>query len=264
MNAVNLKTMAPVIILISLALIVLFAIFYKKPAKKIVLPPGYKTILEDISFYSALDQQEKKLFEQKLKEFLASVTIEGIDTEVEDIDRLLIAASAVIPTFHFRSYKYFNLRSVLLYPETFNKDEFLAGGYERNTLGMVGTGPMQGSMILSKQALRYGFQNKEQPHNTGIHEFVHLMDKEDGEVDGLPETLLPKEFHQQWISIVNANIQKIQNGESDISRYATTKRGEFLAVVSEYFFNSPHQFKERHPDLHKILSVIYKLPENHE
>ena len=255
--------MAPVIILISLAFIVLFAIFYKRPAKKVDLSPGYRKMLEDnSSFYSNLNQPERKRFEEKIKEFLGYVRIEGIETEVEEVDRLLIAASAVIPTFYFPTYKYFNLKSVLLYPGTFNKDEFLAGGYERNTLGMVGTGPMQGAMILSKQALHHGFQNKNQPHNTGIHEFVHLMDKEDGEVDGLPETLLPKELHQQWIDLVNTNIQKIYNGESDISSYATTKRGEFFAVVSEYFFNSPIQFKERHPELFEILSIIYKWPEN--
>lgn len=255
--------MAPVIILISIACIVLVAILYKKPAKKIELSPGYRTMLgENSSFYSDLDQTQKKRFEQKIKEFLGYVRIEGIETEVEEIDRLMIASSAVIPTFYFPSYKYYNLKSVLLYPGTFNRDEFLAGGYERNTLGMVGTGPMQGAMILSKQALHHGFQNKNQPHNTGIHEFVHLMDKEDGEVDGLPETLLPKGLHQRWLDLVNTNIQKIYNGESDISSYATTKRGEFLAVVSEYFFNSPQLFKEKHPELFDILSKIYKLPEN--
>ncbi len=255
--------MAPVLILIFLACIVLFAIFYKKPAKKIQLSPDFRILLkENISFYSTLDKSQKKLFEQKVKEFLGYVGIEGIETEVDEIDRLLIAASAIIPVFYFSKYKYFNLRSVLLYPGTFNQEEFLAGGYERNTLGMVGTGPMQGSMILSKQALHYGFQNKNQAHNTGIHEFVHLMDKEDGEVDGLPETLMPKELQQQWMELVNTNIQKILNGESDISSYATTKRGEFFAVVSEYFFNNPDQFKKKHPELFGILSIIYKLPEN--
>lgn len=253
--------MVQIIILIFLTCLVLFAVFYKKPAKKFKLSPGYQDLMEEnIAFYYNLSQSKKKQFEEKIKLFLGYVRIEGIDTEIEEIDRILIAASAVIPIFYFPSYKYFNLRSVLLYPGTFNKDEFLAGGFERNTLGMVGTGPMQGAMILSKQALHYGFKNKDQPHNTGIHEFVHLMDKEDGEVDGLPETLLPKDFHQKWIDLVDTNIHKIINGESDISSYATTKRGEFLAVVSEYFFNSPTLFKNNHPELFEILSVMYNLP----
>lgn len=255
--------MAPVIILILLALIVLFAIFYKKPPKKIELPSNYSELLEQhVSFYSKLNKAEKNLFEEKIKEFLGYVQIEGVGTEVEEIDRLLVASSAVIPVFYFPEYKYFNLKSVLLYPGTFNKEEFLVGGYEKNTLGMVGTGPMQGSMILSKVALHHGFTNKEQPNNTGIHEFVHLMDKEDGEVDGLPETLLQKKYNQQWLELIDINTQKILHGESDISSYGATNHAEFFSVVSEYFFNSPHRFKENHPELFDIMSKMYRIPEN--
>lgn len=257
--------MTPVFILILLAGIVLFAIFYRKPAKKIDLPSNYHQLLEEhVSFYSKLNKGEKNLFEEKIKVFLGYVHIEGVGTEVEEIDRLLVASSAVIPIFYFPAYKYFNLKSVLLYPGTFNKEEFLAGGYERNTLGMVGTGPMQGSMILSKAALHHGFTNKEQPNNTGIHEFVHLMDKEDGEVDGLPETLLQKKYNQQWLELIDLNTQKILNGESDISSYAATNRAEFFSVVSEYFFNSPHRFKENHPELFDIMTKMYQIPENNK
>ena len=255
--------MAPVIILIVLTLIVLFAIFYKKPIKKVVLQSNYRQLLEEnVSFYTKLDSNEKVLFEQKIKEFLGYVQIEGVGTQVEEIDRLLVASSAVIPVFYFQGYKYFNLKSVLLYPGTFNKEEFLTGGYEKNTLGMVGTGPMQGSMILSKAALHHGFTNKEQPNNTGVHEFVHLLDKEDGEVDGLPEALLRKKYDQQWLNLVDVNTHKINNGESDINSYATTNRAEFFSVVSEYFFNSPSRFKENHPDLYDMMSKMFQIPEN--
>lgn len=254
--------MAQVIILILIVCFVLFAFFYKKPAKKIEFSSNYhRTLVNYVAFYSKLNKTDKNIFEEKIKEFLSYVTIEGVGTEVEEIDRLLVASSAVIPIFYLPGYKYFNLNSVLLYPGTFNKEEFLTGGYERNTLGMVGTGPMQGSMILSKVALHHGFTNIDQPHNTGIHEFVHLMDKEDGEVDGLPETLLQKKFNQQWLELIDINTQKILHGESDISSYATTNRAEFFSVVSEYFFNSPVNFKENHPELSEILSKMYHFPE---
>lgn len=254
--------MAPVFILILILAIILVAIFYKKPAKKIKLPPNYREILgEHVAYYSRLSEAEKKIFEEKIQEFLSYVKLEGVGTEVEDLDRLLIASSAIIPVFYFKGYKYFNLKSVLLYPGTFNKEEFLAGGYEKNTLGMVGTGPMQGTMILSKTALRHGFANKEQPQNTGIHEFVHLMDKEDGEVDGFPETLLQNKYNQQWAQLININTRKILNGESDINSYASSSQAEFFTVVSEYFFNCPERFKENHPELFVILTKMYQIPE---
>ncbi|MGN6802257.1 MAG: zinc-dependent peptidase, partial [Ginsengibacter sp.] len=154
--------MASVIVLVALLIMIVFFIFYKKPVKKVVLPSNYPEILSaHVNFYKQLDEENKRLFEERIKEFLGYVRIEGIDTNVEDLDKLLVASSAVIAVFGFKKWKYFNLDNVLLYPGTFNRDEFLASGYEKNTLGMVGNGPMQRVMILSKPALRNGFLNKE-------------------------------------------------------------------------------------------------------
>jgi Mlc titration factor MtfA (ptsG expression regulator) len=185
------------------------------------------------------------------------VRIDGIDTSVNDLDKLLVAASAVIPVFGFQKWKYYNLRNVLLYPGSFNKDEFLASGYEQNTLGMIGNGPMQKVMILSKPALHFGFQMEPPKENTGIHEFVHLLDKEDGDVDGLPEALLNRKFNSKWIELMNKNIQTIIEGRSDINDYGASNKAEFFAVTSEYFFNRPDLFKENHPELFDLMCKIF-------
>ncbi len=249
--------MAPVIVLVVLALIILFFIFYKKPVKKVILPLNYKEFLSlHVSYYHRLDGKNKLRFEEKIKEFLSYVRIDGINTIVEDIDKLLVASSAVIPIFGFGKWRYYNLDNVLLYPDSFNKEEFLASGYEKNTLGMIGNGPMQKVMILSKPALRFGYQS-ESTSNTGIHEFVHLLDKEDGEVDGLPEALLNKKYNSAWLQLVNKNIEMIINGESDINNYGASNRAEFFAVASEYFFNRPELFKENHPELFELLRTIF-------
>ena len=144
---------------------------------------------DHVGFYRSLNDEEKIRFEKKIKEFLGYVRINGVNTRVEDIDRLLVAASAVIPIFGFPEWKYYNLREVLLYPDSFDKEEFLSRVITRNTLGMVGNGAMQRVMILSKPALHDGFANEMGKENTGIHEFVHLLDKEDGDVDGLPRSI---------------------------------------------------------------------------
>ena len=202
--------MAPTIVLIAIVLMIAFFIFFKRSPKKVALPENYQQLLsENVSFYQRLDEKNKLKFEEKIKEFLSYVHIDGIDTTVEDVDKLLVASAAVIPVFGFDKWKYYNLRNVLLYPAAFNRDEFLASGYEKNTLGMIGNGPMQRVMILSKPALRNGFMNKESTANTGIHEFVHLLDKEDGEVDGLPEALLNRKQNSEWIKLIEKNIELI-------------------------------------------------------
>lgn len=121
---------------------------------------------------------------------------------------------------------------------------------------MVGEGVMNRKMILSLEALRYGF-SESAASNTAIHEFVHLIDKADGEVDGVPEYLIPQKLIQPWISEMHATIEKIRNDDSDIRDYAGVNEAEFLAVVSEYFFQKPELLQEDHPELFKLLNKIY-------
>ncbi|MEP6948811.1 MAG: M90 family metallopeptidase [Ginsengibacter sp.] len=250
--------MGALIVLLLILAIIFIAVFYKKPAKKIVLPDNYKELLmKHVAFYRSINGEEKIRFEKKIKEFLGYVRIHGVNTSVEDIDRLLVAASAVIPIFAFPEWKYYNLRDVLLYPATFNKDEFLSGNNPTNTLGMIGNGAMQRVMILSKPALHFGFENDLGKENTGIHEFVHLLDKEDGEVDGLPEALLNRKYLVPWLELMNQNIEAITAGDSDINIYGSANKAEFFAVAAEYFFERPDLFKEKHGELYNLMTKIF-------
>jgi MtfA peptidase len=250
--------MGALIVLLSIIAIVIIAVFYKRPSKQIALPDDYKELLmKHVAFYRSINDEEKIRFEKKIKEFIGYVRIHGVNTSVEDIDKLLVAASAVIPIFAFPEWKYYNLRDVLLYPGTFDKDEFLSGNNPSNTLGMIGNGAMQRVMILSKPALHFGFENDSGKENTGIHEFVHLLDKEDGEVDGLPEALLNRKYLLPWLELMNQNIEAINTGDSDINIYGSTSKAEFFAVAAEYFFGRPDLFKERHRELYTLMTKIF-------
>lgn len=246
------------IILIIIPVAIYIVLYYKRPKKYMALSAAYKNLLKDhVTFYRSLNNKEKIRFENKIDEFLNYVRINGVNTTVEDIDRVLVAASAVIPIFGFPEWKYYNLREVLLYPESFDKEKFLSGKDANNTLGMVGNGPMQRVMILSKPALHEGFTNEMGKDNTGIHEFVHLLDKEDGAVDGLPEALLNRQYIIPWLDLVNENIKAIMEGRSDINIYGATNKAEFFAVVAEYFFERPDLFKEKHRDLYDLMTKIF-------
>src|SRR5215217_3268042 len=161
--------------------------------KKIPLPVDMQehtaALLEEhVPFYQKLGAEERKQFETRVLHFLATTTITGVGVEATYTDKLLVAASAIIPIHHFPDWEYRNIREVLLYNNTFSK-EYNTDGEDRNILGMVGDGAMNGQMILSLPSLRSGFKSAD-GHNTAIHEFVHLIDKADCSVDGVPEYLL--------------------------------------------------------------------------
>jgi Mlc titration factor MtfA (ptsG expression regulator) len=234
----------------------------KKTKKALPMPDNYRQLLNDnVQFYQKLDDAGKKQFEQRMQSFLSGIRITGVRATVEDIDRVLIGASAVIPIYAFPNWEYVNLDEVLLYPETFN-EEFEQQGQDRSVLGMVGTGAMQHVMILSQHALRQGFLNKTDKNNTGIHEFVHLVDKTDGDTDGIPEILLQHQYTLPWLDMVHKNIAAIMHNKSDINPYGATNQAEFFAVVSEYFFERPDLLQSKHPELYEMLEKIFRKQKN--
>ena len=253
--------MKGVIIVIILLFILFILIFRKRRSKanSVILPQNFRVLLNDhVAFYRQLNDAGKFRFENRIKDFLSYVRIHAVNTEVDELDTLLVACSAVIPVFNF-DWHYYNLRDVLIYADTFNQEEFSVVAPERNVLGMVGTGAMQRMMILSKPALRQGFNNENSVNNTGIHEFVHLLDNADGATDGVPEQLLSRQYTIPWIKYMNEEIEKIKEGNSDINIYGVTSQAEFFAVASEYFFSAPGLFQQNHPELFNLMERIFHV-----
>ena len=145
---------------------------------------------------------------------------------------------------------------MLLYPDSFDH-EFQQKGGNRSILGMVGNGALNHVMILSQQQLRQAFINKTGKDNTAIHEFVHLVDKTDGDIDGVPAFIMERKYIQPWLQLMRHEINLINEDKSDIDPYGATNEAEFFAVVSEYFFERPKLLKEKHPELYALLEKIF-------
>ncbi len=226
--------------------------------KKIPIDAKKKAILKNkVDFYQRLRGNDRRNFEYRIMRFLSGCKITGVSTEVTEEDRVLVAASAIIPVFGFEEWDYSNLNEVLLYPDTFNPN-FETKGKDRNISGMVGWGFMNGTMTLSKPSLHLGFSNKTSKQNVGIHEFVHLIDKMDGATDGVPDVLIRNPQSIPWLKMMREEIRKIMENDSDINPYGATNQAEFYSVASEYFFKRPRLFKRKHPQLYKAMTDIFK------
>ena len=255
-----------ILYLISILCVVVFLIYlYKKTNRTYWEKPKEKqdkehqnVLQEHVKFYSKLSVQEQVLFEYKVEEFLINVSVIGVNTTIDEKDKVLIAASAIIPIFAFKEWKYQNLKEVIVYPDNFNLD-FETTGPSRNIKGLVGTGYMDGKMLLSKAALHHGFSNETDKRNTAIHEFIHLIDKADGKVDGIPELLLEEPNQLPWLKYMYQQIKLIQTNKiNDIDEYGATNEKEFFSVASEYFYEHPKLLQKKHPKLYSKLEHIFK------
>jgi hypothetical protein len=254
-------TLLMFLLVLAVIILLLSLLFRSSPAKKtgiLPFPEAWRVLLlEQSDYYEALEENQKRLFENRIQQFLGQTRITGVNTTVEDLDRILIGASAIIPIFSFPDWEYSNLREVLLYPDSFNHD-FEQKGNERSILGMVGDGALNGVMVLSRHELRQAFLNKTGKTNTAIHEFVHLVDKTDGTVDGIPEILMKRQYVLPWLQAMQKEIKKILADKSDINPYGATNEAEFFAVVAEYFFERPDLLERKNPELYQLLTSIFQ------
>lgn len=248
------------IIVLVLLGVLLYFILKKKtntPKTLIKTPKKWKHILlEKVNFYKNLNSIQKLQFETDVQRFLNEIIVTGVQLNVTLEDRLLVASSAVIPLFGFPAWSYSHLDEVILYPDSFDRD-FNIGSQSEIITGMVGSGTMEGKMILSLPSLHHGFDISNDKKNVGIHEFVHLFDKESGAVDGIPPGYSDKPYTLPWLDFVNQKTNEIIANRSDINDYGATNKQEFFAVASEYFFERPHLLKKRHPELYKRLSEVF-------
>ena len=217
------------------------------------IPIQWKSILRHrVQFYNRLDADRKKDFEDRIQYFLSSVRFIGIKTQVTDIDRILVAAGAVITLFGFRKWHFSNLQEILIHPA-----DFIIPGTDKKVRGLVGYGAMEGRMMLSRKALIEGFYNDSDGKNVAIHEFIHIMDMEDGKVDGVLSDIMNEMDISPWMHLIHQKMSEIEQGRSGIRKYGAANEIEFLSVVSELFFENPDKMEKEHPELFKALDAIF-------
>ncbi|MFZ9028676.1 MAG: zinc-dependent peptidase [Crocinitomicaceae bacterium] len=223
----------------------------REPIKE--FPYQWRKILRQrVQFYNRLSSADKTEFERKVHVFLLNVRIRGMETEVTNEDKILIAAGAVIPIFRFKKWHYANLDEVQLFP-----DKFPIPNTDKMANGLVGWGAMEGKMMLSRKAVHHGFYDNTDNKNVAIHEFIHILDKQDGKIDGMMGKVMNEVDIMPWLHIINIKMNEIDFGDSSIRDYGAANKAEFLAVVSEFFFENPQRLKTEHPGLYNALDSFY-------
>lgn len=214
-------------------------------------------LLQDVVFFASLDAAGQQRFRCLVQVFLGEKRITGIRTPVDATTRVLTAASAIIPIFGFPGWEWNQITEILIYPDRFDGEFQFGDARGHDILGVVGTGGLNRLMILSKPDLIAGFRNAGDKRNVGIHEFVHLVDKTDGVIDGVPFVGLGRQAARPWLDLMRRKMDEIAAGQSDINAYALTNEAEFLAVTSEYFFERPGLMQLKHPALFAALERIF-------
>lgn len=175
----------------------------------------------------------------------------------------IIAAQACLPILNLGLDYYQGWSSVILYPKGFfSRHEYTdASGLAHSVLQpLIGEAWERGPVILSWADI---IDSLEQPgFNVVIHEMAHKLDMLTGQVNGLPP--LHRDMSvQNWSRTFNEAYQQlcqdVERGQSTaLDPYAAESPGEFFAVISETFFETPEFVSATYPQVYEQLKAFYR------
>lgn len=175
----------------------------------------------------------------------------------------IIAAQACLPILHLGLDFYQGWSSIILYPEGFlTHHEYTDpnGLVHSVHRPLIGEAWERGPVILSWADI---IDARDEPGlNVVIHEMAHKLDMLTGEVNGLPP-LPPSLKVQDWSRAFNTAYEQLcrdvdRGRPTALDPYAAESPGEFFAVISEAFFETPQVIAETWPAVYEQLSAFYR------
>ena len=92
--------------------------------------------------------------------------------------------------------------------------------------------------------------------NLGIHEFMHAMQLEAMQSRDVDSLRFQKHFQNILKRLTVQEVRDTLDKTRYFRNYAFTNQYEFMAVLAEYFIESPNDFKEHFPELYKYTRQL--------
>ena len=98
--------------------------------------------------------------------------------------------------------------------------------------------------------------------NLVIHEFAHKLDMLTGVANGFPPIHVDMDV-AEWtntfsVAFADFQVKTAAGIETGIDRYAASSPAEFIAVLSEEFFERPQVIHARYPEVYDLLRKFYR------
>ncbi|OIO66602.1 MAG: hypothetical protein CO186_11605 [Zetaproteobacteria bacterium CG_4_9_14_3_um_filter_49_83] len=194
------------------------------------------------------------------KHFVGCAGLE-IDAEI----KVTIAAYACMLLLN-RDHRYYpGFITILVYPSAYVVQSTKRDGLVESEGFEVRLGESwhRGPIVLAWDSVLHGALDIKDGHNVVFHEFAHKLDEEDGSVDGVP-LLGQRSRYISWARTMSKEFEALRlrsdlGKASVLDHYGATNPAEFFAVLTETFFEKPHQLKTRHPELYEQVSAYYRL-----
>jgi Mlc titration factor MtfA (ptsG expression regulator) len=199
--------------------------------------------------------------------------------EVSERMRVEIAAQAAILVLELGLEWYDGWSEIIVYPSQFAPEREIvdeAGVVHLTNDPMAGEAWLGGPVILSYEdvALAADEEMRVAGYNVVIHEFAHKLDMRSGDPNGFPPLhagMSAARWKQAFTEAYKDFCARVDEAEElaetddgaaldelPIDPYAAESAGEFFAVASEAFFETPELLEPAYPAVYGQLRLFYR------
>lgn len=228
----------------------IFVHLYFFPKK---LPSGDVALLEkEFRFYRNLPAIKRRYFQYRVSSFIENYQFVGREgLEITHEMRLKIAATAIMLTFGMRKYLLEVFETIIVYPDIYtaaNSDEYHKGEFN----------PAAGAIVFSWKHFLQGLEYNNDNLNLGLHEFAHALhfDSLRKRRSGSSAIIYSDMFNKIMEYIAQPHNREKLKEAHYFRQYAYTNQYEFIAVILEYFFETPKLFRRSLPELHEMVGKM--------
>jgi Mlc titration factor MtfA (ptsG expression regulator) len=230
----------------------------------------WRETVDSLPFLAGLNVEEFSRLKELAENFLAAKEFTAAGgLELTNAMCASIAVQGCLPILNLGLGYYRDWIGIVVYP-----DEFIIPRAVEDDFGVVheyddvasGEAWEGGPLLISWRDAQMAGDG----YNVVIHEFAHKLDMLNGEADGVPP--LPAGIpRQEWENVLFAAYDNFcawvdtieKHGEPfekplAIDPYASENPGEFFAVLSENFFETPDILHREYPALYVLFSRFYR------
>jgi Mlc titration factor MtfA (ptsG expression regulator) len=233
---------------------------YKKPLivfsniKFRTLNENQKHILSsNFHFYTRLKPKYKRYFDHRVSKFIANYEFVGKDISVTEEMRVTISATYVMLTFGMREYLNPLFKTILIFPDIYYSSQ--TDNYHKGEFN-----PRMKSIVFSWKHFKEGIDIDNDNLNLGLHEFTHAFHIQSLKSDKVTFVLFNESLQSLFRIVSNPQMKQKLIDSGFLRDYAYENQFEFVAVLLEYFFESPQEFKAKFPSI--FLKVKHMINYN--
>ena len=216
-------------------------------------PPQWREILHrHLACHARMPDDWRDRFEHMVQVFVAEKHWVGAaGMEITDEVKVVIAGAACRLVLRLDLSYLDRLTEIVVYPHDYrHKDKRGA---------ILGEAHDWGTVVLSWPAVLAGLANPCDGHDTAVHEFAHVLDRDAGSFNGTP-FLREREDYAPWAHVMLAHFERLRSGGIEpalLRYYGATNAAEFFAVATEAFFERPATLQVELPELYEVMRQFY-------